>query len=517
MVKGFTAADKLLFFAPTPWTKESEEWQTLDRRLADDHLARHLAAAVDTLDFGPLLDSYLGVGKRPLRPDLLLKMVLFEMHYQRPSPAQWARDVRESDPVRWLLFGMEPSRARLYSFRDRIAPFLEEWNAQVLQTAIAETLTPARRVALDSSTVAAHASRRQLLNEERLHKRLGAIDEALERVEHGEAASADPRWLSQTEIGLRWQKQRYEHAAAILRQRHAANAQRRSDKRKPAEKVLVSPTDPEAILAHDKFNVFRPLYNIQLLRDLDSPLILGYDVVTQNNDNGMLEPMIERMTDNVGRKPEVVLVDAGYVSLGHLEFCAAAGITLYGPCQENDYSVRNGKKTGGNQHTELPKSAFRWLAEERTYECPEGHRLHFTNKQTQQRTDYAVTLLIYTCPGEHCLACPRQQACTRTPQKGRSVSRMENEELLDALRARMETSEAKRLYKLRSQTVELNYADLKEHRGLRRFHGRSLCRARAEVGLLVLAHNLVCLGTPRDRAARAGPENEEALQTLCVA
>ena len=54
----------------------------------------------------------------------------------------------------------------------------------------------------------------------------------------------------------------------------------------------------------------------------------------------------------------------------------------------------------------------------------------------------------------------------------------------------MQTDEAKAFYKLRSQTVELTFAALKEHRGLRRFHGRGLKRALAGVGLLVLANHL---------------------------
>jgi len=322
--------------------------------------------------------------------------------------------------------------------------------------------------------------------------------------------------LAKTKDGLREQKRRYQHAAQVLSERQATNAQRRSCKRKPADKVLVSPTDPQAVLARDKFNVFRALYNTQLLRDLDSPLVLGYDVLMQNNDNGVVEPMVEQMANNVGYKPDKLLVDSGYVSVHHLEFCAQAGITLYGPCQENDYSVQNGKKTQGNQHTELPKGAFRWLAEEHAYQCPEGHRLLFTKKQTQQRADYRITLELYTCPPEHCLACPRQKACTRTPQKGRSVSRMENEELLDALRARMQTDEAKRLYKLRSRTVELSFADMKEHRGLRRFHGRGLSRAKAEVGSWVLAHNLLCVQASRS-AQRDGVGGAEMPQTLCAA
>jgi transposase len=514
MVKGIALGGKRDRFAAPPWTTKSEEWLALDQRLPPDHLARRIAQAVEMLNLRPLLDSYLGVGEKALRPDLLLTMVLYEMHSKRPSPAQWTKDVRESEPVRWLLFGLEPSRARLYDFRDRLAPFWDDWNSQVLQQARTEDMTLAERASLDSSSVAANASRRKLLNEERLHQRQQVIDEHLRSAQRGEPVAEKPGWLAKTEAGLHEQKQRYAHAAEIMCARQEANAERRSCKRKPADKVFVSPSDPEAALARDKENVYRPLYTVQLLRDLDSPLIFAYDVVAQNNDNGVLEPMIERMTDNVGVKPSAVLVDSGYVSMRHLEFCSQAGITLYAPCQENDYSAQNDKKAQSNQHTELPKSAFTWLAEEQTYQCPEGHRLEFAKQQTQQRVDHTIALSLYVCPSEHCQACPRQSACTRTPEKGRSVSRMENEELLDALRQRMQTSEAQALYKQRSRTVELNFADLKEHRGLRRFHGRGLDRVMAEVGSLVLTHNLLEVAA-HDGNRSPGAGDAGLPQTLC--
>ena len=516
MVKGIAGLDKREHFVRPPWTEESEEWQALDQRLPADHLARRVARAVALLNLDPLWDSYLGVGKKALPPDLLLRAVVYEMHNKRPSPAQWARDVRESEPVRWLLFGLEPSRARLYDFRDRLAPFWLEWNAQVLHVALEEDLTPATRVALDGSSVAAHASRRQLLNEERLQKRRQVIEESLQHRQQGETVSEKPGWLAESEAGLREQKRRYERAADVLRQRHEANAQRRSCKRKPPAEIRVSPSDPEAVLARDKLQVFRPLYTPQLLRDLDSPLIFSYDVFTQNNDNGTVEPMIERMVDQVGRKPEELFVDSGYVSVRHLQFCALQGITVYGPCQENDFSKQNDKKAQHNQHTELPKSAFRWLAAEQAYECPEGHRLPFAKTQTQKRSEYTVTLSLYVCPPEHCQACPRQSACTRTPDKGRTVSRMENEELLDALRERMQTEAAKREYKRRSQTVELSYADLKEHRDLRRFHGRGLGRVTAEVACLVVTHNALYVESQVSHHGRDGPTSDEAAQTPCV-
>ena len=55
----------------------------------------------------------------------------------------------------------------------------------------------------------------------------------------------------------------------------------------------------------------------------------------------------------------------------------------------------------------------------------------------------------------------------------------------------METAEAKRVYRLGGQTIEIVFADFKEHRGLRRFSSRGLVRVRTELALEVLVHNLL--------------------------
>ena len=130
------------------------------------------------------------------------------------------------------------------------------------------------------------------------------IDAALECRKRGETMTDRPWWLAELRTACASRNSVISVRQRVLRERQAANAQRRACKRKPAEKVLVSSADPEAVLARDKLNVFRPLYSVQLLRDLDSPLVFGYDVLTQNNDNGVLEPMVEQMADNVGHKPD---------------------------------------------------------------------------------------------------------------------------------------------------------------------------------------------------------------------
>ena len=58
--------------------------------------------------------------------------------------------------------------------------------------------------------------------------------------------------------------------------------------------LVICPSEPEAVLGRDKCKVFRPLYNVQLARDLESPLILGFAVLPQTHDAGCLGLLPDR-------------------------------------------------------------------------------------------------------------------------------------------------------------------------------------------------------------------------------
>jgi transposase len=151
---------------------------------------------------------------------------------------------------------------------------------------------------------------------------------------------------------------------------------------------------------------------------------------------------------------------------------------------------------------EAPPDLPGWMAKR-----PSGRR---RRQRRLRSTPEEVELSHYRCAPGHCTRCPLGKRCTPNPARGRSISRGEHEGLITALRARTESGEAKALYRLRSQTVELVKADWKEHRRLRHFSGRGLSRARTQVGLIVLAHNLVTLVTERKKAADGKPSTTAA-------
>ena len=62
-------------FAGPPWDHRSPQRLAIDDDLPADHLARAIDEMVDRLDLTDLFASYAGVGSRPHRPDLMLKIV----------------------------------------------------------------------------------------------------------------------------------------------------------------------------------------------------------------------------------------------------------------------------------------------------------------------------------------------------------------------------------------------------------------------------------------------------------
>ena len=476
-------------FAEPPWNEWSNDWQIRDQQVSADHPAREMVEAMQQLDLTPLHNCYLGVGLPPIRPDLMLALVLIEIRLGRSRPSQWYRDTKENIVLQWAGFGIQPSRTCWYDFADRVAPFLEQLNAAVLQLACQRGVTPANRMSLDGTSVAANASRHRLVNEATVEQRLKELDSACQADATDQPPENVPTWMAKQPATREEQRRRYRRAGERLIELHAVNNRQDPKRRRKPEKIVVSASDPEAALGRDKYNVFRPLYNVQLVRDLDSQLCLGYQVFAQPTDAGTFGPMLERIVNWTGVKPKSMLVDSGYVTACNLAICDQARVVLYGPWQENDFSQK--KKKPGAKPRPLGKEIFTWLPEENMYRCPEGHPMPWIGHQKRRQSDGQINVVhSYRCSPQHCRACPLQTLCSSNPNRGRAVKRSEHESLVEAHRTRMETAEAKTLYRFRCQTVELGFADLKQHRSMRQFSGRGRFRAQRQVGLAVLAHNL---------------------------
>jgi transposase len=553
------------------WPDDDPEFLRI-ARLAPDHIARLIDRVVATLDLTDLFDSYGQTGSAAYAPDLLLKVILYELHLKQRSPKDWAKHAFENDPVRWLARGVEPALACCYRFRQRLGPRLLDFNRQVLHHAVAQDLTPATRGAQDGSTFAANASRHTLLNETSLQRRLDLLEQACsadaaapapaapaplsppptdpvvvatlaetvpqppapEQIpaaamssaaaplvrtrpevaqqealasEGADTAVRQPWWLAETPAGRQRQQESYQQAHARLDERLRRNERRAKEDRLPRERVVISPGDSEAMPGLDKLKVFRPLYNVQMVVDVDSPLILAYQTFAQSHDGGTFKPLMQRAEWLVGHALEEMLADSAYATGPNLADAKELGVRLWSPWQSNDLP----QSAKPDKIKKIPKEKFIWLKKEETYQCPEGHRLDFVRERLFQRNEKESQLWEYRCAPEHCLPCPRQSECARNAKTGRTITRNAFEEEIAEMRARMATPQGKAFYRLRKQTVEPTFADCKEHRGFVRFSGHGLTPAEAETGLTVLVHNLLSVQKLTDRRASRAQQSAQTL------
>jgi hypothetical protein len=477
-------------FAAPRWNSDHPRWQELDAQLPGDHMARKVVAAMEGLDLEDIYECYTASGSPATNPLLMLRIVLIEMQCGRFRPDQWYRDTLENDGLKWAGFGIHPSRTAWYNFHERVAEILPALNAKLVALAVERKVADGSRVSLDGSTVEANASRYRLVNEECLTRRQEQLDAACAQDADQQPVIDPPSWMAKTPITRENQRLRFKKARQRLEELHAVNHRQDRGRRREAKKIVVSTSDPDAALGRDKFHVFRPLYNIQLVRDVNSQIILASDVVAQPTDAGMLKPMLQRLQQIPGIALRDLLVDAGYVTACNLSLCQKAGVILYGPWQENDYSLA--KKGNAKDKKMFDKEHFTWQADKEAYVCPKGHLLNRIGQQRRPQADGEIHVFHhYRCSPKHCSVCPLKESCTTNPERGRSVKRSEHELLVETHRKRMATDEAKQIYKHRKQTVELGFADMKQHRSLRRFPRRGLLHARTHLGLLVLVHNLL--------------------------
>jgi transposase len=91
---------------------------------------------------------------------------------------------------------------------------------------------------------------------------------------------------------------------------------------------------------------------------------------------------------------------------------------------------------------------------------------------------------------------PVSKKCqNRNPQADPYARKKDDTDETFAWRQRMQTDEAKAIYKLRGSTIETINADLAQHRGLRQFPVRGPTKVRCVALLMVLAHNLLRFAT----------------------
>jgi transposase len=456
----------------------------VERLVGPDHPARAIWELVGQRDlkrFYEKIEAVEGTAGRPaIDPHLLISLWIYAYMEGTPSAREVAQRCEYHPAYQWLT-GANPICAHTLSdYRTAHAEALQELAAQVLALLASEGMVDLEQVTQDGTKIRASAGADTFRRESTIQKHLERARQRLEEMDGEDGEALSQRTIKAQERAAREKVSRMEKT---LEELEKIRETRPAEERRQARASL---TDPEARIMKQNDGGFAPSYNVQLVTDTQQKVIVNVGVTQQGSDAEQLRPALERVEEEAGRAPRQVIVDGGYTSRENVVTTAREGIDLIGPALDGTVQKEALYKIRGVAQEFRPE-AFGFDAAGNCYTCPAGKTLAYQSK----RVLVGQIKYTYLAEAADCEACAyKAQCCPTRSQAGRSLVRAEEGPEMRAFRAKMETPEAKAIYKKRGPVAEFPNLCIKERFGLRRFSVRGLKKVQIEAMWVCLAYNI---------------------------
>jgi hypothetical protein len=228
---------------------------------------------------------------------------------------------------------------------------------------------------------------------------------------------------------------------------------------------------------------FAPSYNVQICTEASNKIIVAVETTQAGTDDDQLEKGIDAIVANTGQQPEQIVADTPYSKHANIEMTDKRGVELFSPAGENKPEASMKKRGLGRN---FYPDQFRYDERTDTLTCPMEKMLRLD--RTYRRHDGQIERY-YEAEASDCANCCFQNQCCpkRSP---RVIVRKEASEVVQQFRAKMQTEEAKQIYRTRAEVAEFPNAWIKEKIGLRKFRLRGLHRAAKEAVWACVAYNI---------------------------
>ena len=441
--------------------------ERLEDYIAAENPVRFLDAFVASLDLHTLgfaKARCADTGRPPYDPAVLLKLYLYGYLHRLRSSRMLEAECQRNVEVLWLLGKLAPDFKTIADFRkDNLKP-LKAVARQFTLLCRKLELFGGELLAIDGSKFAAVNARDQNFNAARLQELIDRADERLseylQQLDSADAAEPGGATPSKSEL-----------AAKIAALQEKQDWHRELLTQLDAEQKQVSVTDPDTRKMPTAHGMIVG-YNAQMAVDAKHKLIAAEDVTNEVTDLHQLASVALEAKANLELKQAEVVADAGYYNAAEVSRCVEQNLTPYIP--KSDTSANTARGLYG-------KSQFKYDAAKDVYVCPAGAALtyRFATYELGRELKY------YRATG--CKTCALKNRCTRN-KANRTITREENEHLMEAMAARMRAQPHK--FKLRKTLAEHPFGTIKRWFGYTHFLLKGLEKVRCEWSLTTLAYNL---------------------------
>ena len=287
--------------------------------LGENHLCFFMHRVVEQLDLSGLEEDYVEEGRAAYAPALMVKVWLYAYALGMTSSHRLEERVREDLAFRYLAGGAEPDYWTLNDFRRRHRRALNDVFTQVVEAARRLGMGKLGHVAIDTTRVAANASRHRVDSVKKLRLERAKIRR---QIRHWQQAcdARDPNETPGTQVAA-------QHVQALEERLEAIP--RRLQVLKKTGLKQVSRTDPDSRFLKQGRG-FTLGYTVAMAVTEDH-LIVEQRVGQESSDNELLLPVADGVMERCEEWPERVSGDSGLYSDDNLVGLETRGIDGYVP------------------------------------------------------------------------------------------------------------------------------------------------------------------------------------------
>ncbi len=477
---------------PKPRLREANREQgvliaiDVEKLISEEHDARAIWEMIKRLDLSIYLGKIRSVegvaGRSAYDPRVLLTLWIYA-YSKGESSSRKIEELCGHDPAYMWITGLKViGYHTISSFRSKHREALNDIFVQLVGVLGADGLVSLERVTLDGTKVKANASRKSFRRKKRIDK---FQEEARKQIEVMEALEQDEESQSKVnkakERAAREWKEKLDLATEELQK-----IQSYKNSRSEPEEARVSTTDPECrVMRFGSDGGIAPAYNVQLSTDAATGIIVAAAATSSPNDTDELMPAVQQIEENTNRKPEQIVTDTGYPTRENIIEMEKAEIDFIAPMGLGVTDTENQLKRWGIDPAFAP-SSFRYDETKNRMICPAGKEMKLCGKEFRS----GVTRHRYQAKRIDCNACPNKALCCPHTDKGRTITRLEDDPVVAEFKRKMSTEEAKATIKQRGPTAEFVNAWIKEKFGLREFSMRGLTKVDMEVKWVSITYNI---------------------------
>jgi transposase len=308
--------------------------------LGKKHLCFFVREVVERLDMSGFEQSYSSEGGELYAPELMLGVWLYAYALGITSARQVERRLVEDLAFRYLAGGERVDNWALSAFRRRHSRALNDAFTQVLEWAKSQGMVKLGRVGIDSTRIAANASKDRVDSEQALRNTRAQLRRQVRAWQ--KAADRDDQEPGGLEVAI-----------SELNQALAEMPPRMERLKKSGLKKL-SQTDEDARFLRQRGNSFVLGYSAEISVS-DDHLIVAQRVTQNTTDNASLEPMVDQVKQRCGAPPGATLADSGFFSINNLKAMEQRNIDAYVP----DSNMARALNLGGRCRTRARARAHR--------------------------------------------------------------------------------------------------------------------------------------------------------------